>query len=305
MASFLRRCVVFGAGAAAGSTLGPSVVAFCAPSATATPTTGTPPILPPHYITPFTPMDRNSRVFMDIAVEDTGSSSLPASLSFLSSLFGGKKKDKEESADDAAIKGESQFNLPPGILPPPPGGLVAPRAPPSGYKTLGRIQFELFDDIVPITARNFRLLCKGDQGVSPEGIPLAYKGSPFHRIIPEFMAQGGDFTQFNGRGGCSIYGARFKDESFSGKAGKHTAPGLLSMANAGAHTNGSQFFITFQRAPWLDGKHVVFGQVEKGFEVVKAMEKLGTANGTPKCKVMVFNCGVVKEMNVMVDPNFK
>lgn len=111
-------------------------------------------------------------------------------------------------------------------------------------RPMGRIEFELFDDTVPITARNFRELCKGGSGNAPDGKPLHFKGSVFHRIIPKFMIQGGDFTKGNGTGGCSIYGVRFRDETFEGKAGKHKAPGLLSMANAGVNTNGSQFFIT-------------------------------------------------------------
>eukprot|EP00758_Cryptobia_borreli_P001928 Tbor_TRINITY_DN2644_c0_g2::TRINITY_DN2644_c0_g2_i1::g.17898::m.17898/K01802/E5.2.1.8; peptidylprolyl isomerase len=129
------------------------------------------------------------------------------------------------------------------------------------FKSIGQIEFELFDDTVPITARNFRELCKGTCGTSPEGKPLHFKESAFHRIIPDFMIQGGDFTKGNGTGGCSIYGYKFKDEHFNGKAGKHISGGLLSMANAGKNTNGSQFFITVAPCNWLDGKHVVFGQV--------------------------------------------
>ena len=165
-------------------------------------------------------------------------------------------------------------------------------------KLLGRVEFELFDDTTPITARNFRLLCKGDQGRSPDGKQLHYKGCVFHRVIPDFMIQGGDFTSGDGRGGCSIYGPKFKDETFKGKAGKHVAPGLLSMANAGVNTNGSQFFITTVRCPWLDGKHVVFGQVAAGWDVVKAVEALGTGTGAPTSKVFIQNCGVLKEPQV-------
>jgi peptidylprolyl isomerase len=158
---------------------------------------------------------------------------------------------------------------------------------------LGRIEIELFDDTVPITTRNFRELCTGAQGLSPDNKPLHYKGSAFHRIIPDFMIQGGDFTKGNGTGGCSIYGYKFRDELFDGKAGKHKAPGILSMANAGPNTNGSQFFITTIATPWLDRKHVVFGQVVKGYETVKAIETKGSATGAPTAKVIISDCGVV------------
>lgn len=161
-------------------------------------------------------------------------------------------------------------------------------------RPMGRIEFELFDDTVPQTTRNFREICRGNQGKTIEGKALHYKGSPFHRVIPNFMIQGGDITKGNGTGGASIYGLRFKDESFKGKAGKHGNPGLLSMANAGRDTNGSQFFITTVPCPWLDGKHVVFGQVLSGFDVVKEMEAFGTPNGQPLRAVFVKDSGVVK-----------
>jgi peptidyl-prolyl isomerase F (cyclophilin D) len=148
---------------------------------------------------------------------------------------------------------------------------------------LGRITFELFADVVPKTAENFRSLCTGDNAEK-----LTYKGSAFHRIIPDFMLQGGDFTAGNGTGGKSIYGNKFADENFKLK---HTAPGLLSMANAGPNTNGSQFFITTVVTGWLDGKHVVFGKVKEGMNVVKAVEALGSQSGKPSKKVVIADCG--------------
>ncbi|KAG5471548.1 hypothetical protein GH5_01348 [Leishmania sp. Ghana 2012 LV757] len=162
---------------------------------------------------------------------------------------------------------------------------------------IGRIEFELFDDTVPVTARSFRELCRGTSSKSPEGRLLTFKGCVFHRIIPDFMIQGGDITKGNGTGGCSIYGTRFKDESFNGKAGKHKGAGILSMANAGRNTNGSQFFICTVACPWLDGKHVVFGQVLRGYEHVKKLEGYGTPHGKPSKTVMISDCGVVQEMS--------
>ncbi|CAR26650.1 hypothetical protein ZYGR_0H04690 [Zygosaccharomyces rouxii] len=150
---------------------------------------------------------------------------------------------------------------------------------------VGRIEFELYDDIVPKTATNFKALCTHEKG-------FGYKGVPFHRIIPQFMLQGGDTDLAGGFGGKSIYGAKFADENFSIK---HTKPGLLSMANAGPNTNGSQFFITTVPCPWLDGRHVVFGEVTKGMDVVKQLESLGTMSGRPKAQIVIEDAGELKD----------
>lgn len=149
----------------------------------------------------------------------------------------------------------------------------------------GTIEAELFADVVPKTAENFRVLCSGS-----EGEDMQYAGSPFHRIIPGFMIQGGDFTNGNGTGGKSIYGGKFEDENFELK---HDEAGLLSMANAGPDTNGSQFFITVAPTPWLDGRHVVFGKVTSGMDVVEAMEAQGSRRGQTQTEVVMSDCRVL------------
>lgn len=157
-----------------------------------------------------------------------------------------------------------------------------------------RMTFELYEDTVPMTVKNFKALCTGEFASKETNQRLYYKGSPFHRIIPGFMCQGGDFTNGNGTGGLSIYGSRFPDESFDGKAGRHTGFGCLSMANAGPNTNGSQFFICTADTSWLNGKHVVFGKLISGENTLRNMESVGShGSGKPTKTVVITNCGEV------------
>jgi len=154
----------------------------------------------------------------------------------------------------------------------------------------GRVVFELYAHVVPKTAENFRALCTGERGKGRCGKRLTFLGSGFHRIIPGFMCQGGDFTKGDGTGGESIYGDKFKDENFKMK---HTGKGCLSMANAGPNTNGSQFFICTGQTPYLDGKHVVFGKCISGYDVIEKMERVGSSSGKCSKKVKIDGCGEV------------
>ncbi|KAL3905178.1 MAG: hypothetical protein SGILL_009782, partial [Bacillariaceae sp.] len=165
-----------------------------------------------------------------------------------------------------------------------------------GGKKTGKIIIELFENIYPKTTENFRALCTGEKGVGKSGKKLHYKGSIFHRVIPGFMCQGGDFTNADGTGGESIYGKKFDDEFYDKEFFvTHNSPGLLSMANSGKNTNGSQFFLTTARCKHLDCKHVLFGQIEEGMDVLEKIEKQGTSSGAVQKKVVIADCGVFRE----------
>lgn len=157
-----------------------------------------------------------------------------------------------------------------------------------------RVEFELYKNIVPKTAENFRALCTGEKGVGASGKPLHYKGGIFHRLIKDFMLQGGDFTNENGTGGESIYGHKFDDENFKAT---HTKRGLLSMANSGPGTNGSQFFITFKKTEWLDNKHVVFGAVTKNLSFLDTIENTACDGEKPSKTIRIVDCGEVAKAN--------
>lgn len=161
----------------------------------------------------------------------------------------------------------------------------------AGGKHLGRIEITLRSDVVPRTAENFRALCTGEKGVGRSGKALHYKGSTFHRVIQDFMCQGGDFTRGDGTGGESIFGAKFEDENFTLQ---HEGLGTLSMANAGPDTNGSQFFLCTVKTAWLDGKHTVFGKVTKGIDVVQNIERYGSKGGETRVPIVVAMCGQLR-----------
>lgn len=155
-----------------------------------------------------------------------------------------------------------------------------------GGQAVGRIKMELFADVCPRTAENFRQFCTGEHKIN--GKAAGYKNSPFHRVMKGFMLQGGDFVKSDGTGKVSIYGPSFTDENFTLK---HSGPGLLSMANSGPNTNGCQFFITCAAADWLDGKHVVFGRLLEGMRVMRMIENVPAINGKPKLPVLISECG--------------
>lgn len=156
-----------------------------------------------------------------------------------------------------------------------------------GSSEIGRMKMELYADVVPRTAENFRQFCTGE--FRKDGVPIGYKSSIFHRVIKDFMIQGGDFVNSDGTGVFSIYGGHFVDENFKLK---HSGPGLLSMANSGKDTNGCQFFITCAKCDFLDGKHVVFGRVIDGLLVMRKIENVPVGpNNKPKIPISISQCG--------------
>uniref|UniRef100_A0A8V5FPJ7 Peptidyl-prolyl cis-trans isomerase n=1 Tax=Melopsittacus undulatus TaxID=13146 RepID=A0A8V5FPJ7_MELUD len=165
----------------------------------------------------------------------------------------------------------------------PPKSYAAWQSISADDEPLGHITMELFSNIVPRTAENFRALCTGEKG-------FGFKNSSFHRIVTDFVCQGGDITNHDGTGGQSIYGSAFEDENFEVK---HTGPGLLSMANKGRDTNTSQFFITLKKAEHLDFKHVVFGFVKDGMDVVKKIESFGSPKGLVNARIVITDCGQI------------
>ncbi|TRY99484.1 hypothetical protein DNTS_023009 [Danionella cerebrum] len=166
---------------------------------------------------------------------------------------------------------------------------LKPITDPICLQEVGRMKIELFADIVPKTAENFRQFCTGE--FKKDGVPVGYKGCTFHRVIKDFMIQGGDFVNGDGTGICSVYRGPFADENFRMK---HSGPGLLSMANSGPGTNGCQFFITCTKCDWLDGKHVVFGKVVDGLLVMRKIENVPTGpNNKPKLPIVVAQCGEI------------
>ncbi len=188
-------------------------------------------------------------------------------------IAGATAQAEDLSLDKAKVTGKCFFDIQIGKEPPQ------------------KVVIGVFGEVVPKTAENFMALCRGDKGKNKNGVALRYEGSKFHRVIPNFMLQGGDFTNGDGTGGESIYGEKFPDENFKLK---HEGPGTLSMANAGPNTNGSQFFITTVKTSWLDGKHVVFGKVIEGLDVIKKVEAQGSESGKTKVDITIVKAGEVK-----------
>eukprot|EP00316_Scyphosphaera_apsteinii_P005293 CAMPEP_0119323302 /NCGR_PEP_ID=MMETSP1333-20130426/60422_1 /TAXON_ID=418940 /ORGANISM="Scyphosphaera apsteinii, Strain RCC1455" /LENGTH=263 /DNA_ID=CAMNT_0007330707 /DNA_START=154 /DNA_END=945 /DNA_ORIENTATION=+ len=168
---------------------------------------------------------------------------------------------------------------------------IALDEPGKGAVHIGRVVFGLYGKEMPKTVENFRSLCTGEMGLGKSGVPLSYKGSLFHRIVPHFMIQGGDITRGDGRGGESIFGPHFNDEGFTIR---HGSAGALAMANSGPDTNNSQFYVTLTETPWLDGKHVVFGRMVSGQEVIKRIEASGSSSGQPKQRMIVSAAGELR-----------